>query len=168
MPAVELRPPVAVVAKLGVLEDHHKVKTDEGSFDVVPSEAGGYIVGAPSGQEPGLVSYETEQHVLDIRRPEVRVVIRFRPQTERTTFTLDEHVYDVGTMDFGNVDISERGRPVVRGYTTMSGVRLVSVAPELQPIERELAFGLALHSAWADETYARPESPSGEVPDEDD
>lgn len=53
-------------------------------------------------------------------------------------------------MDFGNISIKEGGRPAVRGHTTVSGVRLLVVAPDLEPLERELAFGLALRSSALD------------------
>ena len=56
-------------------------------------------------------------------------------------------------MDFGNISIREGARPVVRGHVTVSGARLLSVADEMLPVERELVFGLAVRSSAADEDY---------------
>jgi hypothetical protein len=41
----------------------------------------------------------------------------------------------------------------------VSGVRLLSVAPELLPIERELAFGLAVRGSAVDADYWREDEP---------
>ncbi len=46
-------------------------------------------------------------------------------------------------MVWGHVMIMGRERPVATGRLTLSGVRLGYVAPELEPIARELAVGLA-------------------------
>lgn len=154
MPAGRLPRSVAIVVKLGVLRNRHEVKTDDGVFGVRPSEAGGYVVEAPPGQDPGVVRYDEKERVLDIQRPGLSLRIRFGTEQERTFFDFDEHHYEVGTLDFGKVDVAEAGRQVVGGYATVSGVRLEFVAPDIRPIERELAFGLALRSAWTGDTIS--------------
>lgn len=143
---------MTIVVKLGVLRDRHEVKTDDGDFEVRPSAADGYVVEAPSGEEPGLVRYDEEERVLEIQRPGMSLRIEFGTEQERTFFEFNDHRYEVGTLDFGKVDIAEAGRQAVGGYATVSGVRLEFVAPELRPIERELAFGLALRCAWTGDT----------------
>ncbi len=145
---------MAIVVKLGVLRDRHEVKTDDGVFDVRPSAEDGYVVEAPAGEEPGLVRYNEGDRVLDIQRPGVALRIRFGTEQEPTVFDFDNHRYEVGTLDFGKVDIAEAGRQAVGGFATLSGIRLEFVVPELRPIERELAFGLALRSAWRGDTIA--------------
>jgi len=150
---------VAVIAKVGLREHGGKVRTKAGIFDVTLAEGGGYRVQGPAGEEPGLVRYDAERQILEIERPGVTLRIRFRPELEQTTFDFQGHHYEVGTMDFGNISVTEEGRPVVRGHVTVSGVRLLSVAPDLEPIERELAFGLALRGSAVDEMFWREDQP---------
>ncbi len=141
---------VAVIAKLGLLEHHGKVRTEAGIFEAQGTMDEGYEVGGPQAEGPGHVRYDADRDVLDIQRPGIELSIQFRPELERTTFTFRGHTYEVGTMDFGNIVIKEGAQPVVRGHETVSGVRLLSVGAELVPIERELAFGLAVRSAEVD------------------
>lgn len=141
---------MAVIAKVGLLEHRGKVRTGAGIFEVRGTADEGYEVGGPPSEGPGHVHYDIDRDVLDIQRPGVQVSIQFRGELEHTTFPFAGHTYEIGTMDFGNVSITEAGRPVVRGHETVSGVRLLFVAPELVPIERELAFGLAIRGAAVD------------------
>ena len=62
-------------------------------------------------------------------------------------------------MDFGEISIKEGDRPVVRGHGTVSGVRLLEVAPEIEALERELAYGLALRSLALDKDLWREDNP---------
>lgn len=141
---------MAVIAKIGLLEHRGKVRTKEGVFEVTREADGWYAVGGPAAEGPGKLRYDDERETLEIQRPGIAVSIRFRPELERTSFALSGHTYDVAPMDFGTISIQENGRPVVQGHVTVSGARLVTVAPELLPIERELAFGLALRSSALD------------------
>lgn len=150
---------VAVIAKIGLLERRGKVRTPSGVFEVVREEDSGFTVGGPAAEGPGRVHYDDDRDVLDIQRPGISVSIVFRPELEHTTFDFRGHVYEVGTMDFGDISIREGGRSVVKGHVTISGVRLQSVEPELLPIERELAFGLALRSSSLDEDSWREDQP---------
>ncbi len=139
-----VRWPVAVVAKTGILGGG-RVRTEEGVYRIRQAADGWYSI---LGRTPasGRVRYNGARDILEIERPGVSLSIQFRSELEKTAFELDRTVYDVATMDFGRISIRERGRSVVEGRVTPSGVRLESVAPDLQPIERELAFGLALRS----------------------
>ncbi len=141
---------MVVVAKVGVLGKKGKVRTPEGIYEVGPPEDDWHKVTAPAGQESGRVRYTDERDLLEIERPGTTLSIHFRPELEHTTFELNGHVYQVGTMDFGNISVKEGDRTVVRGHGTLSGVRLLAVAPDLEPLERELAFGLALRAAGLD------------------
>ena len=144
---------VAVIAKVGLLEHRGKVRTKEGVFEVVRGADGWYTVGGPAAEGPGKVRYDDERELLEIQRPGIVLSIHFRGELEHTTFTFRGHTYEVGTMDFGNISIREGTRPVVRGHVTVSGARLLSVADEMLPVERELVFGLAVRSSAADEDY---------------
>ncbi len=150
---------MAVIAKIGLRERGGKVRTKAGIFPVTRDPDGSYVVTGPAGEPPGRVAYDDNLETLEIRRPGAEVSIRFRPELEPTTFEFGEHTYTVGTMDFGTITIREGTRPVVQGHVTVSGVRLLSVAPELEPIERELAFGLAVRSAEEDEDHWQEDEP---------
>ncbi len=141
---------VVVVAKVGVLEKNGKVRTPEGTYEVTASDDGWYTVMGPASEASGRVRYDDDRNLLEVEKPGVRLSIHFRPELEHTTFELNRHIYEVATMDFGNISIKEGSRPVVRGHGTVSGVRLLAVAPDLEPLERELAFGLALRSSALD------------------
>ncbi len=150
---------MAVVAKIGFRERRGKVRTDAGVFPVERAGEGWFTVGGPAGEGGGRVRYEPNQGILEIERPTVRVVIDFQPEVEGTTFTYGGHTYRAGAMTFGTIWIKEDGRTVVEGHVTLSGVHLTQVAPEFQPIERELAFGLALRGeALAEDSWREDES----------
>ncbi len=144
---------MAVVAKVGVLEEHGRVRTDEGTFAVRPAEDGWFTVAGKTPEESGRVRYDPERALLQIERADVRVWIQFRPELEKTVFEDGGHVYTVGNMDFGNISIKEGARTVVLGHVTVSGVRLLTVEADLKPLERELAFGLAIRSSEADKDF---------------
>ena len=150
---------MTVIAKIGVLEHGGKVRTKDGVFAVHRGPDGSYAVSGPAGEPAGRVRYDDERETLTIERPGFALSIRFRPELEHTRFELAGHTYEVATMDFGNISIKEDARAVVQGHVTVSGVRLLTVAPELVPVERELAFGLALRSSAADEDYWDEDQP---------
>ncbi len=140
-----------------MLEDRGKVTTDEGTFEVWPSESGGYVVDAPSGKERGLVEYDHDHQVLRIERPELTLSITIRPAAERTTFEIGDRTYEVAPTDFGEIVFTEGSRTALRGHLTTSGAHLETFTAEFVPIARELAFGLALRGAWGDERFWRKE-----------
>ncbi len=141
---------VVVVAKIGLLGEKGKVRTPAGIFGVHPGDDNWYSVEGPVTEGAGRVRYDDERNLLEIQRPGISLSIHFRPELEHTTFELNGHLYEVGTMDFGDITIKEGNLRVVRGHGTISGVRILEVAPELESVERELAFGLALRSAALD------------------
>jgi hypothetical protein len=141
---------VAVVAKVGITGKRGKVRTPSGIFDVKPAAGGWYVVGSPPGEESGRVRYDDDRSLLEIEWPKATTSIHFRGEIEHTTFELNGHEYEIATMDFGNILVKEGNLPVVRGHGTISGVRLLEVSPEIEPFERELAFGLALRAAGID------------------
>lgn len=150
---------MAVIAKVGLLEHHGKVRTEAGIFEVRGSREEGYEVDGPQAEGPGHVRYDVDRDVLDLQRPGISVRIAFRPELEHTTFTLGGRAYELGGMDLGNIVIKDGAQTAVRGHETVSGVRLLYVAPELVPLERELAFGLAVRGAEVDASNWREDEP---------
>ena len=145
---------MAVIAKLGFVE-HGKVRTDAGVFAVRPGDDGWYRVAGTTPGEPGRVRYHDERRLLEIESPGLRLSIHFLGETETTTFELGGRTYSIGTMDFGQISVRDGDREVVKGHATVSGVRLDVVDPVFKPIERELAFGLALRSSGIDKDLWR-------------
>lgn len=152
---------MAVIAKIGVIEHRGKVRTQDGVFEAKEDADGWYIVGAPAGRDPGRVRYEPNRQVLTIERPDGALVIDFQPDLQGTEFEFGGHRYEVGSMDFGNVIFKEGTRTAVQGHITIGGVRLVTVAPEFLPFERELAYGLALRGSVLDSEFWREEHAVG-------
>jgi len=150
---------VVVVAKIGVTGKKGKVRTPEGIYEVSRAKDDWYSVAGPIGLQPGRVRYNDNRNLLEIERSGFSLSIHFRPELEHTTFELNGHAYEVETMDFGNISIREGDHPVVRGHGTISGVRLLEVAPDFEPFERELAFGLALRSGALDRDLWREDNP---------
>ncbi len=134
---------MVVVAKIGI-RGKGKVRTQEGVYNVGLADDGWFTVSGPPAEGAGRVRYRDERDMLEIERGDLKLSIHFRPELEHTTFEMNGHMYEVATTDFGNILIREGSRPVVRGHGTVSGVRLLAVAVDLAPIERELAFGFAL------------------------
>ena len=148
---------MAVTAKISLLEHRGKVRTQAGVFEVDRGEDGWYTVGGPAAEGAGRVRYDEDHQIIQIERPGISLSIDFDPEPKTTTFEFQGHRYGVGSMDFGNISINEGDRAAVRGHVTISGVRLVSVEPDLVPIERELAFGLALRGGALDEDFWQAE-----------
>jgi hypothetical protein len=150
---------VVVAVKLGLLEQHGKVRTAEGIFEVRRGDDGWYSVAGPNPEASGRVRYDAEQELLEIDHEGTDLSIHFRPELERTTFELDGRVYDVASMHSGEISIKGGTRLVVRGHATVSGVRLTTVDVDLQPLERELAVGLALRSTALEEEFWKEDHP---------
>ncbi|HKW42673.1 MAG TPA: hypothetical protein VJP06_00675 [Thermoplasmata archaeon] len=150
---------MVVVAKISISANSGKVRTTEGIFQVTLEKDDWYSVAGPVPHEVGQVRYDDDRNSLEIQRPEGRLSIHFKPELEHTTFEWKGHSYQMGTLDFGEISIKEGSRAAVRGHGTVSGVRLLAVAPDLSPIERELAFGLALRSAAIDRDLWREDRP---------
>ncbi len=150
---------MTVIAKLGLLEHRGKVRTPAGIFEVRGTPEEGYEVDGPASEGRGRVRYDDDRDVLHIQRPGISLSIHFLPARAQTTFQFGGHTYEVGPMDLGGISIKEGTRVAVRGHETVSGVRLLFVAPELVPIERELAFGLAVRGDTVDADNWREDEP---------
>ncbi len=126
-------------AKIGILRDRLVV---EGTEYPLRREGGGWITVPDIGsRHGGRVRYEALRDRIRIEGPTGSATIPFH--WRHTTFTFHGRTYRVGPMAWGHVMVSREERPMVTGRVTLSGVRLGYVAPELEPIARELAVGLA-------------------------
>src|SRR5207245_8880990 len=113
---------VVVVAKIGI-RGKGRVRTQEGIYDVSPTDDEWFVVSGPPGEGSGRVRYRDEHDLLEIERREVKVSIHFRPELEHTTFEVNGHVYEVATTDFGDSSIREGRRRRGRGPGTVTGER---------------------------------------------
>ena len=152
-------PGMVVAVRLGLMERHGKVRTPEGTFEVHRGDDGWYTLAGPSPAASGRLRYDDDRALLEIEREAIHLSIQFRPETERTTFEFGGRTYDVAPMDFGEITIKEGTRVAVQGHATLSGARLKTVDRALQPIESELAFGLALRSSALDEDFWHEDHP---------
>jgi hypothetical protein len=66
--------------------------------------------------------------------------------SRESSFVFNGATFRLGSMNEGRIVIRERDRVVMEGRVTPGGVRLEAVAMDLEPIQRELAFCLALRS----------------------
>ena len=141
---------VVVTVKRGLLRAG-RIVTDHTSFRVRRDADGSYIVPESSSQEPGRVRYLFLRDYLFVENPFHKIEIVFHP-TE-TSFDFDNRTYRIEPMTEGKIVIRDRDRTVVEGRVTPSGVRLERIAIELEPIQNELAFGLALRSEDLDRQF---------------
>ena len=142
----DMRPSVLVEARVGLL--HHRVLVDGASSAVWRGRGGWHLVEGSSGVLPGRVRYDSMRDRIHIDSAAGLLEIRFR--WRNTTFMWRGRRYRIESAFAGRTSSTIRTRPAVEGKTTWSGVRLTYVDPELRPIERELALGLALRAqAWA-------------------
>lgn len=121
-----------------------RIVVDHDTYRVRRDGKGSFIVSKSGADASGLVRYLKWRDLLFLENPPHKVEIRFLPG--ETSFEFDNRTYRIGPMTDGHVVIHERDRKVVEGRVTASGVRLETVAVELEPIKNELAFGLALRS----------------------
>lgn len=105
---------------------------------------GAFRIAGPGPEDGGRVLFYPWRDYASIERRDGLVEIQFKD--ERTEFDWDRHTYRLGDMLDGDIHIREEERLVVDGRVTVSGVRLRTLAPDLDPIIRELAFALALRS----------------------
>lgn len=145
MPAMSPCPGVAVVVKRGLLRTG-SVLVDGEKYRVRRAKAGWFLVGGRTPFDAGRVRFERSRDRATLERSDETVVIQFR--LGETVFGWQGRPYRVGTMQWGQIEIEQEGRPVARGHVTVTGVHLEMVAPELLPIIRELAFALTMHSEW--------------------
>jgi len=146
---------VVVTVKRGVLRAG-RVVVDHVSFRVRRDADGSYLVPESASHEPGRVRYLTLRDHLFLETLLNKIEIMFHPK--ETSFGFDERTYRIEPITDGKILIRERDRTVVEGHVTPSGVRLETVAPELEPIQNGLAFGLALRSEDLDRQF-HPKAP---------
>ncbi len=129
-------------ARIGILRDRLVV---EGAEYPVRREGGGWVsVPSADSASRGRVRYDALRDRIRIDSPGGSAVIPFR--WRGTTFTFGGRRYRVGPMTWGHVMVSRDDRPVATGRVTAMGVRLGYVAPEIEPIARELTVGLAFRA----------------------
>ncbi len=105
---------------------------------------GGYGVDAPDVWDRARVDYDIAADWIRIERDEETIDVPFHDG--EADFTWRESPYHIASMVFGEIHVAQGGRPVVRGFVTVSGVHLDPVEPELLPVIRPLAWGLTLRS----------------------
>jgi hypothetical protein len=128
-----------VDAKIGIV--HHRILVDGATVPVRRERGGWYRVEGPTPGRASLVRYSPFRDRIRIETPEASVDIPFR--WRGTRFAWRARTYVVRPMLWTRVTIEEGGRTVVRGRTTLHGIRLDHVSPELEPIAKELALGFA-------------------------
>jgi len=134
---------MVVEARVGIFRGS-RVSAEGVQYEVRRLPGSWYEVDAPVPSGRGRVHYSGWRDVIRIERTDAVLEIRFR--LRGTSFSWRGRTYRVGSMLWGRVTIDDQGRPVASGVMTLSGVRLEFVSPELEPIARELAFGLALRT----------------------
>ena len=133
---------MALEARIGILKDRLVV---EGVEYPIRREGGGWVsVPSPGSVPSGRVRYDALHDRLRIESPAGAADVPFR--WRGTTFTFGGQRYRIGPMAWGHVMVSRGDRPMVTGRVTVHGVRLGFVAPELNPIAKELAIGLAFRA----------------------
>src|SRR5207249_10249545 len=105
---------------------------------------GSYVIPALGDQGHANVQYLFMRERLELKKARSEVEITFGRNL--ATFEFDARTYQIGSMSKGDNIVRERDRIVIEGRVTVSGVRLQKVSTDLEPIQRELAFGLALRS----------------------
>ncbi len=129
-------------ARIGILRDRLVV---EGVEYPVRREGGGWLsVPSVGPQSSARVRYDALRDRIRIESAAGTTLVPFR--WRGTNFTFGGHRYRIGPMAWGHVMVSRGDRPVATGRVTMHGVRLGFVAPELDPIAKELAIGLAFRA----------------------
>ncbi len=129
-------------ARIGILRDRLVV---EGVEYPVRRDGGGWVsVPSLSSVPAGRVRYDALRDRIRIESPSGVTVVPFR--WRGTNFTYGGQRYRIGPMAWGHVMVSRGERPVATGRVTMHGVRLGFIAPELNPIAKELTIGLAFRA----------------------
>ncbi len=121
-----------------------RIWVDRAESAVRKAEDGGYAVDAPDAWDRAWARYDSIGDRILIDLDEESVEVRFHEG--QAHFTWKERPYHIASMISGVVHIDQSGRPVVDGQVTVSGVHLKTVEPELLPLIRPLAWGLALRS----------------------
>ncbi len=134
---------------MAVLTKHHPLGGGWTSVDgirskVLRKKGGRFLVQSPHDLETARVRFHAFQDLALVEQAGISLRLAFRKG--EATFVWEERTYHIGTMIDGDIAIDESGRSVVRGNVTTSGVRLRTVATELLPLIRALAWVLTLRS----------------------
>lgn len=139
---------MALAARHGILGDG-RIRMDGRRTRVDRDTGGWYVVrgGSPSGD--ARVLYRGTQDLGVIQWP--GTILRISFHAGEGEFVWEGRSYRIASMIAGVVDIREQGRTVAQGHVTTSGLRLDTVATELVPIIRPLAWALVLRSEFVAE-----------------
>ena len=119
-----------------------KIWVDRVESAVRRDKDGGYAVGAPDVWDRARMDYDALGDRFVIELDEETIEVPFHEGEAR--FIWKDRAYHIASMVFGEVHIDQDGRAVATGFVTVTGVRLETVEPELLPLIRPLAWGLAL------------------------
>ncbi len=111
---------------------------------VLRDTGGWYVVEGIHPGETARVLYREMQDLLLICWPESTLRVAFHGGEGR--FEWDGRTYRIASMIEGLLRVDQEGRRVAEGHVTVAGARLETVASELLPVIRPLAWGLALRS----------------------
>ncbi|HKZ98671.1 MAG TPA: hypothetical protein VJ326_03660 [Thermoplasmata archaeon] len=135
---------MAVEATIGIVS--HRLRVDDRDVPVRRAGRGWYAIPGIGPGGSSRIRYSPFSDRIRIEAAGPALEIRFH--LRRTTFVWQGRAYRIRSMAWGRVVVEREGRAVVRGTITWSGVRLDRVVPEIAPIVRELALGLAFRAAW--------------------
>lgn len=111
----------------------------------VERDTGGwYIVRDESSWGDARVLFRDLQDLAVIQWP--GAVLRVAFHAGEGEFSWDDRTYRIGTMIRGEIRIHQDERLAASGHVTLSGIHLETVATELLPIIRPLAWALVLRS----------------------
>ncbi len=134
---------VVLDARHGLLGDG-RIRSDGVRTRVTRDTGGWYVVHDVPPQGDARVLFRDTQDLAVIQWS--GSVLRVPFHAGEGEFTWEDRTYRIGTMIRGEIRIREADRMVAEGHVTVSGLHLDSVATELAPILRPLAWALVLRS----------------------
>lgn len=134
---------VTVEVKYRVWRDG-RIRVDGVRTKVLRDTGGWYVVQGTHARETARVLYRDLQALTVICWAEATLRVPFHAGEGR--FEWHGRAYHVANMIKGEIRVDQESRAVVRGHITAAGIHLDSVAAELLPIVRPLAWALALRS----------------------
>lgn len=140
--ALALRSPcVALEARHGLLGDG-RIRLDGKRSRVRQDTGGWFVVEDVPPWESARVLYREVQDLAIIQWP--GAILRVVFHAGEGEFVWEERRYHIGSMIEGEIRIQQEARTVAEGHGTVAGLHLESVATELLPIIRPLAWALVL------------------------
>ncbi len=134
---------VRVIVKHGLLGGG-RIRVDHVETEVRREDVGIYVVDAPDVWDRAKMRYDRFEDHFRVDLEQETVDVAFHQGEAR--FTWKDRPYHIASLVGGEVRIDQEGRPVATGVVTVSGLDLEPVEPELLPLIRPLAWGLALYS----------------------